>query len=59
MTLRPGEEVHFVALLDMTGETLTTVPIRNPMIIPSGKVGLVTDVEVTVKMEMRAKANVK
>jgi hypothetical protein len=34
MSVRPGEQVHYVALLDEEGNTLVTVPLREPLECP-------------------------
>lgn len=46
--IRPGEQVHFVALLNSKGETLTTVPLDEPLKCPNGA----QEVEVKINLNL-------
>ena len=32
---QPGDEIHYIALLDEEGNTVTTLPMEKPTVIPA------------------------
>jgi hypothetical protein len=53
--IRPGEEVHYVALLDSLGETLTTVPLDSPLKCPDGAQNV--EVKINLNLTLPAKGS--
>lgn len=55
MIIRPGEEVHFAALLNEKGETLATVPMNSPLICPHGAIEVSAKVSIHVVLASKGK----
>lgn len=51
--IRPGEQVHFAALLDEHGETITTIPFDVPLECPEGA----QSVRVSLKVDLELRAS--
>jgi hypothetical protein len=53
--IRPGEEVHYVSLLNDQGETLTTIPLDAPLKCPDGAQKV--EVKINVNLTLPAKGS--
>lgn len=53
MSVRPGEDIHFVALLDEDGDALTTIPLESPVCCPNGAQKVEAKVQLSLELNGR------